>query len=431
MKKIWKSLTKGITIALKEENKSHNGSRKKMKLKKLPQEYEKAIPVLNKLEQAGYEAYFVGGSVRDILLNQEIHDVDIATSAFPEEIKKLFPKTIDIGIEHGTVLVLVDEEQYEITTFRTESTYQDYRRPDHVEFVRSLEEDLKRRDFTINAFALKEDGQIIDLFDGLADLENHILRAVGDPQERFHEDALRMMRGIRFVSQLGFKLEQETAEAIEMNHSLLGKISVERINVEFIKMLLGKERSAGLKTFVETKCYIYCPGLRDYGEALLRFSDLSNKPLKSEAQAWALLIDQLALQESQIRVFLKEWKCSNQMIKEVQLIVHGLNQRKKQQLNALDLYQLGKEALLKVEELMVYFGEVPQLREVSEKYDQLCIKSMRELAIDGKLLLAESSKPPGKWMSDALQFAEQAVIEGKVANKANELLFFLKQNNVL
>lgn len=118
-----------------------------MKLKQLPLEYQKAIPVLKKLENAGYEAYFVGGSVRDILLNQPIHDVDIATSAFPEEIKQLFPKTIDIGIEHGTVLVLENDEQYEITTFRTESTYQDYRRPDHVEFVRSLAEDLKKKRF--------------------------------------------------------------------------------------------------------------------------------------------------------------------------------------------------------------------------------------------------------------------------------------------
>lgn len=402
-----------------------------MKLKQLPQEYEKAIPVLNKLEQAGYEAYFVGGSVRDILLNQEIHDVDIATSAFPEEIKKLFPKTIDIGIEHGTVLVLVDEEQYEITTFRTESTYQDYRRPDHVEFVRSLEEDLKRRDFTINAFALKEDGQIIDLFDGLADLSNQVLRAVGNPHERFHEDALRMMRGIRFVSQLGFKLEQETAEAIASNHSLLGKISVERINVEFIKMLLGKERSSGLKTFVETQCYIYCPGLKDKGEALLRFSDLSNEPLRTESQAWALLIDQLALQENQIRSFLKEWKCSNQMIKEVQLIVHGLIQRKQEKLSPLNLYQLGKDTALKTEELMVYFGEIPQLKEIAESYDQLPIKSLKDLAIDGKKLLTESGKKPGKWVSDALLLAEQAVIEGKIMNEENVLFSYLRKNNVL
>lgn len=180
-----------------------------MRLNELPIEYKKAIPVIRKIEAAGFEAYFVGGSVRDTLLGQKIHDVDIATSAFPEEIKQLFPKTIDIGIEHGTVLVFHEEEQYEITTFRTESTYQDYRRPDSVSFVRTLEEDLKRRDFTINAFALKEDGEIIDLFDGLTDLENHVLRAVGRPFERFHEDALRMMRGLRFVSQLGFKLKKK------------------------------------------------------------------------------------------------------------------------------------------------------------------------------------------------------------------------------
>ena len=295
-----------------------------MKLKELPQEYEKAIPVLKKLENAGFEAYFVGGSVRDTLLKQNIHDVDIATSAFPEEIKQLFPKTIDIGIEHGTVLALVDDEQYEITTFRTESTYQDYRRPDSVEFVRSLEEDLKRRDFTINAFALKEDGQIIDLFDGLSDLENQVLRAVGNPHERFHEDALRMMRGLRFVSQLGFELEAETALAIQENHHLLEKISVERINVEFVKMLLGQERSAGLRAFVETECYVYCPGLKEYGEALLRFADLPKKTLRTESQAWTLLIDQLGLEEKEIRSFLKQWKCSNQMIKEVQLLVYGI-----------------------------------------------------------------------------------------------------------
>lgn len=402
-----------------------------MKLKQLPREYQKAIPVLNKLEQAGFEAYFVGGSVRDILLDKPIHDVDIATSAFPEEIKQLFPKTIDIGIEHGTVLVLAEEEQYEITTFRTESTYQDYRRPDHVEFVRSLEEDLKRRDFTINAFALKEDGQIIDLFDGLADLENQILRAVGDPQERFHEDALRMMRGIRFVSQIGFTLEQETAAAIQANHSLLGKISVERINVEFIKMLLGKERSTGLRTFVETQCYIYCPGLRDYGEALLRFADLPDEPLQTESQAWVLLIDQLGLQESEIRPFLKEWKCSNQMIREVQMIVHGLIQRKRQMLEPMVLYCLGKENALKTEELMIYFGETPQLEQVAKRYDQLPITSMRELAIDGKKLLSVSDKKPGKWVSDALQAAERAVVEGNLANEASALFDYLQQNNHL
>lgn len=412
-----------------KRNKRH-GRGKMMKLKELPQEYEKAIPVLKKLENAGFEAYFVGGSVRDTLLKQNIHDVDIATSAFPEEIKQLFPKTIDIGIEHGTVLALVDDEQYEITTFRTESTYQDYRRPDSVEFVRSLEEDLKRRDFTINAFALKEDGQIIDLFDGLSDLENQVLRAVGNPHERFHEDALRMMRGLRFVSQLGFELEAETALAIQENHHLLEKISVERINVEFVKMLLGQERSAGLRAFVETECYVYCPGLKEYGEALLRFADLPKKTLRTESQAWTLLIDQLGLEEKEIRSFLKQWKCSNQMIKEVQLLVYGLKQRKQHSLEALDLYRLGRESALNVEELIGYFAETPELQQVTVNYDKLPIKSLSELSIDGNLLLETSQKKPGKWVSEALQLAERGVITGAVANDKDELLVYLKEQNI-
>ena len=356
-----------------------------MKLKQLPLEYQKAIPVLKKLENAGYEAYFVGGSVRDILLNQPIHDVDIATSAFPEEIKQLFPKTIDIGIEHGTVLVLENDEQYEITTFRTESTYQDYRRPDHVEFVRSLEEDLKRRDFTINAFALKEDGEIIDLFDGLQDLEEQILRAVGNPHERFHEDALRMMRGLRFVSQLGFKLEEETFYAIKENHELLGKISVERINVEFIKMLLGNERSAGIHAFIETECYICCPGLREEGE----------------------------------------------MIKDVQALVQGLRQRKTGVLEPFELYFLGKDHALQVEELMTYFDETPQMDVVEESYDRLPIKSLSELAVDGKILLEESGKKPGKWVSEALQSAEKAVVEQRIENDKKQVLDFLSKEKLI
>ena len=137
----------------------------------MPSEFQKALPVLEKIKEAGFEAYFVGGSVRDALLNRPIHDVDIATSSYPEETKQIFPRTADIGIEHGTVLVLDGDEEYEVTTFRTEDVYVDYRRPSAVSFVRSLEEDLKRRDFTVNAFALDETGEIIDLFHGLEDLE--------------------------------------------------------------------------------------------------------------------------------------------------------------------------------------------------------------------------------------------------------------------
>lgn len=203
-----------------------------VKITKFPNEFVNAIPVLKTIEKAGFEAYFVGGCVRDTLLGIPLHDVDITSSAYPAEIKEIFNRTVDTGIEHGTVMVLDHGEGYEVTTFRTESTYQDFRRPDHVTFVRSLDEDLKRRDLTINALAMDADGNVVDLFHGLDDLKNKIIRAVGNPHERYHEDALRMMRSIRFMSQLDFNLESETEKAIEDNAHLLEKIAIERIHVE-------------------------------------------------------------------------------------------------------------------------------------------------------------------------------------------------------
>ena len=395
-----------------------------MKLTKLPKEFEQAKPVLQRIEAAGYDAYFVGGSVRDTILGQPIHDVDIATSAFPAEIKALFPRTIDLGIEHGTVLVLWENEQYEITTFRTEEAYQDFRRPDKVAFVRSLAEDLKRRDFTINAFALKKDGEIVDLFDGLVDLQQHVLRAVGQPQERFHEDALRMMRGLRFVSQLGFELEPRTFEAIYDNHQLLEKISVERITIEFVKLLLGAHRNSALKAFVATECYLYCPGLKQAGKALLRMADLPERPLSNEASAWALLIDQIGLPPTQIRSFLKQWKCSNEMIRLVQSISAGVLQRKAGPFSEEALYHLGSEVACLSEELLYYYGQEIDLSISQERYQALPIHSLKDLAINGRDLLQHFDRSGGPWMTEVLAAAEKAVIEKRVVNQKKALLAF-------
>ena len=149
----------------------------------LKEPFLKAIPVIKKIEDAGFEAYFVGGSVRDLLMNKPIDDVDIATSATPEEIKNIFDKTVDVGIEHGTILVLYGGESYEITTFRTEGNYVDYRRPESVSFVKSLEEDLSRRDFTMNAIAMTKEGNFIDPFHGMEDIKNTIIRSVGNHGE--------------------------------------------------------------------------------------------------------------------------------------------------------------------------------------------------------------------------------------------------------
>ncbi|MGX7164808.1 CCA tRNA nucleotidyltransferase [Enterococcus massiliensis] len=397
-----------------------------MKLNKLPEEFTKASPVLKQIEEAGYEAYFVGGSVRDALLGQPIHDVDIATSAFPAEIKEIFKRTIDIGIEHGTVLVLHEEEQYEITTFRTESTYQDFRRPDHVEFVRSLAEDLKRRDFTINAFALKEDHTIIDLFDGLSDLDQKILRAVGNPHERFHEDALRMMRGLRFISQLGFEMEQETFSAIYENHALLEKISIERIYIEFNKLLLGNYRIRAIKNFVETECYQYCPGFRDKGAELLNFADLPPQKIATEAQAWALLLDQLLVKAEEIRSFLKKWKASNELITHTQAIFCGMQLRKDHFWQPLELYHLGSFAL-SAEEMMPYFSVESDQMAVEAALDDLPIRSLKDLAINGRDLLTTFDLKSGKWVKEVLTCCEEAVVLRKIKNTRSTLIEFAKK----
>lgn len=400
-----------------------------MRLERLPKEFQEALPVIKRIQEAGYEAYFVGGSVRDFMLQQPIHDVDIATSAFPEEIQQLFPKTFDVGIQHGTVMVLADNQiTYEITTFRTESTYQDYRRPDQVAFVRSLAEDLKRRDFTINALALKSDGSVVDLFDGLADLAAKVIRAVGDPHERLREDALRMMRGLRFVSQLGFELEAETMAAILENHRLLAKISVERIHVEFVKLMLGRHRQAALQAFVSTECYQYCPGLRTAGETLLRLAELPQQPLANEAQAWSLLLYLLRLQGTEIVGFLKAWKASNHLTKEVQQIVSSLTERLRGPWTAMQLYHAGAVVIQQTEALRPYFGQPDENLTALTAYQALPIHNLQELALSGSDLLALFQRKGGRWVSQLLACCESAVVTGEVLNERAVLTAFAKEH---
>lgn len=198
---------------------------------------EKVEYIINTLEEAGYEAYAVGGCVRDSLLNREPDDWDITTSARPQQVKAVFPRTIDTGIQHGTVTVMMGKEGFEVTTYRIDGEYEDSRHPKEVIFTANLVEDLKRRDFTINAFAYNHRSGIVDAFDGMSDLENGIIRCVGDAKERFTEDALRMMRAVRFSAQLGYDIEEKTKEAIIELAPNLKNISAERIQVELVKLL--------------------------------------------------------------------------------------------------------------------------------------------------------------------------------------------------
>lgn len=197
----------------------------------------KVARILNTLGEHGYEAYAVGGCVRDSLLGRTPQDWDITTSARPEQVKALFRHTIDTGIQHGTVTVMLEHEGFEVTTYRIDGEYEDARHPKEVAFTANLLEDLKRRDFTINAMAYNEVTGLVDAFDGIGDLERGVIRCVGNAMERFSEDALRMLRAVRFAAQLGFSIEQETQEAIAGLAGNIKKVSAERIQVELVKLL--------------------------------------------------------------------------------------------------------------------------------------------------------------------------------------------------
>lgn len=203
----------------------------------IPQKVEYIIEILMK---HGYEAYAVGGCVRDSILGRVPEDWDITTSAKPEQVKELFHRTIDTGIQHGTVTIMLDKEGFEVTTYRIDGEYEDSRHPKNIEFTSNLEEDLKRRDFTINAMAYNHKDGLVDIFGGIEDLNKQVIRCVGNAKDRFSEDALRILRAVRFAGQLGFEIEQETREAIVEMASTLKNISAERIRVELDKLLVAK-----------------------------------------------------------------------------------------------------------------------------------------------------------------------------------------------
>lgn len=201
---------------------------------------EKVNQIIHTLQEHGYEAYAVGGCVRDSILGRVPDDWDITTSATPLETKALFQRTFDTGIEHGTITILIDKEAFEVTTYRVDGKYEDSRHPLEVTFTRCLQEDLLRRDFTINAMAYNDKEGLVDIFGGMEDLKNQTIRCVGNAKERFGEDALRILRAVRFAAQLGFRIEEETKKGIVELAPTLTNISAERIQVELIKMLTSK-----------------------------------------------------------------------------------------------------------------------------------------------------------------------------------------------
>ncbi|GMB07901.1 tRNA nucleotidyltransferase (CCA-adding enzyme) [Thermolongibacillus altinsuensis] len=380
------------------------------------EKFRQALPIIETLKRHGHEAYFVGGAVRDFLLDRPIGDVDIATSALPQEVISLFPKTVPVGIEHGTVMVIYKGTSYEVTTFRTEGRYEDYRRPAEVTFVRSLEEDLKRRDFTMNAIAMNERGELIDPFGGKAALEKQLIETVGAAAERFSEDALRMMRALRFVSQLGFSLAVDTKQAIEQHGHLLEKIAIERITVEFEKMLCGPFVHQAFPLLIETNLFLYLPGLSEKKEPLAKMSAYQWRRLHDRIEAWALFVYLLDVDPHS---FLRKWKLPNHVIRDVSVCLQGLTEiREKDDWTIDRLYRYGQKYMPLIETVRATLkDESAATDELAARLAALPIQERKQLAVNGNDVMAWFGRERGRWIAETLETIERAVLHGEVKNE--------------
>ncbi|KFM99272.1 CCA tRNA nucleotidyltransferase [Bacillus clarus] len=394
--------------------------------------FKQAGSIIKTLKQHGHEAYFVGGSVRDLIIDRPIGDIDIATSALPEEVMGIFPRNVPVGLEHGTIIVVEDGVPYEVTTFRTESDYEDFRRPSSVQFVRSLEEDLKRRDFTMNAIAMTEEGEMIDLFAGQEAIDKREIATVGNAADRFQEDALRMMRGIRFVSTLGFSLEEKTRQAIETYGHLLEHIAIERITVEFEKLLTGSYCVKGLQQLVETKLFAHLPYLQMAEEKIVKAAQYKWGFFETEIEAWAFFL--YCIGEEHPSVFLRQWKFSNKKIKDIVAVLIAIRYRKVKEWDSVFLYKTGLHIALMAERVYQAITEsynIASVNQVQTLFHSLPIQNRQGMNVSGNDLLIWTDKKPGPWVAEMLQKIEEEILQGQLVNEKENIREWLQGCNLL
>lgn len=285
-----------------------------------------AREIIARLKQNGHAAYMVGGYVRDKCLGRPVKDIDIATSARPEQVAELFPRTAPTGLKHGTVTVIMEGVPYEVTTFREEAEYEDFRRPREVRFIQDLEGDLRRRDFTMNAMAMDEEGRLIDPFGGLRDLRQGIIRCVGAADERFSEDALRMLRCIRFAAEYGLQIAPDTWEAIHKQGRLLRHVAMERVLAELDRIMAGSDPLRGLRLLVDSRLYMWFKSGMNWPAERWKRS-VQYPPLASIGRIerpnlrWCMWLIALQCDREEARQFLRSLKCSNAMIREITALI--------------------------------------------------------------------------------------------------------------
>ncbi|MEF3301766.1 CCA tRNA nucleotidyltransferase [Paenibacillus sp. GYB003] len=416
--------------------------------------------VLDRLIRAGHEAYFVGGCVRDKLLGRPLKDIDIATAALPEQVMRLFAKTAPTGLQHGTVTVIMDTYTFEVTTFRKESEYEQYRKPKSVEFISDLNEDLRRRDFTINAMALAADGSTIDPFGGAEDLRSKLIRAVGDPHERFREDALRMLRGIRFACEYGFELEPATWDALIRHAPLLAHVAMERVSAELDKMIEGRapDRAVDL---------LHRSGLPRHFKQPIDWPLSAREPLPAPIARgklervsgaelrWAALFAGLGMDADAAQTAMKRLKCSGKKTESVAKLLRvdawmrgkvaafgggigapaetarprPLPDETGYEWTALGCVQFGKAAVRDWlsfaawrAEAMDERGWPPFVRRAADWLERVPVERVTDLNVSGGDVAAELNGKPGPWLGDLLRDLLVDVALGKVPNERTSLL---------
>ncbi len=380
----------------------------------IPRQVEKIITILN---QGGYEAYAVGGCVRDTLLGRKPEDWDITTSALPEQVKNLFHRTIDTGIQHGTVTVMLERIGYEVTTYRIDGEYEDGRHPKQVEFTSSLLEDLRRRDFTINAMAYSHETGLVDAFGGMEDLERRMIRCVGDAMERFTEDALRILRAIRFSAQLDFSVEEETWNAIGRIAPNLAKVSKERIQMELTKLLCS-DHPERIRQVYETGISPYVSPA--FAGLPWRQAEVSPQLPREKYVRWAAFLRCGRDAELAVRI-LKDLKLDNETIGRVKTLTAWADAEILPEAAAV------RRAMSRMEPevwdaLLDLNGCGEAIRsltgEIRERNDCLTLK---QLAVTGKDLIAAGVKP-GKEMGEILNRMLEEVLEHPEHNCGTWLL---------
>lgn len=396
------------------------------------QVFEDAKWIIEALENHGHHAYFVGGSVRDYLMDKHISDVDITTSALPEEVESIFDKTLPIGKEHGTIIVLGSGQQFEVTTFRKDGDYVDHRRPTSVQFVTDLYEDVARRDFTMNAIAMDKSYQLHDYFNGLKDINNKIIKAVGTPIDRMEEDALRIMRGVRFQAQTGFNIDDETKEAMSQSAHLLDKIAIERIVVELKKMISGNYVYHIIQTMKDMAIFKYIPFFKNINLETIFIPQHSNFELWIASLCYIYHLELSSL---------NHLKISNKEKHEIISYYNLFNEFENRNISKVEMtsmiYNYGNNKVNKViqfiyennQSLNIQFHPtIMNTILVNEIYDKLPIYDKSDLSINGQIIMNEFNKNGGPWIKDILNKVEQAVILNKVNNTQNELIEWVREN---